>query len=131
MNNDMKKLTTLIFFSILWWGMFCDTPCNARGMVWPTSVGALGWNFDLRPKPDIKPWDKKRHNDMNPYTGSHQSRTDFVLVYVPYGDVQTQEPYRMDDNIDDDSYETWYKKGVKDVDSIRDSDFVWKLQYTG
>ncbi|WP_265348097.1 hypothetical protein [Candidatus Azobacteroides pseudotrichonymphae] len=39
--------------------------------------------------------------------------------------------HRMDSNIDDDTYENWYKKGVKDLDGIKDSDLVWELVYTG
>ncbi|WP_041572600.1 hypothetical protein [Candidatus Azobacteroides pseudotrichonymphae] len=94
-------------------------------MVWPTSTSQ---HDDL--------WRKKRQassDPINPYpnTGSHQSRTDFVLVYVPYGDLTIYESYRIDSNIDDDTYENWYKKGVRDRDGIRDSDFVWELVYTG
>jgi hypothetical protein len=52
-----------------------------------------------------------------------------VLVYVPYADLIMYDSYRMDSNIDDNNSANWYKKGVKDLPDIKDSTFVWKLQF--
>ncbi|WP_041572360.1 hypothetical protein [Candidatus Azobacteroides pseudotrichonymphae] len=58
-------------------------------------------------------------------SGSHQSRTDFVLVYVPYADLIMYDSYRMDSNIDDNNSANWYKKGVKDLSDIKDSTLLY------
>ncbi|BAG84105.1 hypothetical protein [Candidatus Azobacteroides pseudotrichonymphae] len=94
----MKKLTTLIFFSILFWGIWCVDDSSARGILWSTTLKG-----EEIPEPKIP---------------------EIHFKLVTYGDVPKSGFYWLNDPTGTD-YTNYYVKDVMDAPGMTSGVYVY------